>query len=58
MAEYAIILSIYTLELDKREYQINQATQNDDEDGDIDKGDNDGDGDDDDDEGDDEYDEN
>lgn len=27
LAEYAIILSIYTLELDKREYQINQATQ-------------------------------
>ena len=25
LAEYAIILSIYTLELDKREYQINQA---------------------------------
>merc|ERR1712233_49003 len=24
LAEYAIILSIYTLELDKREYQINQ----------------------------------
>ena len=27
LAEYAIILSIYTLELDKREYQINQASQ-------------------------------
>ena len=27
LAEYAIILSIYTLELDKREYQINQASK-------------------------------